>query len=146
MQNELEVLKNVVREVPLPSAEERSLPLHIERDRDVIDSLAGLDHVLRRLCILLEVRRLQMGLESVGILVDFKQPHPCWIVLFEDRAEPPTSRLDADSGLAVLFDRGFERFELRRIDFELDDENKLSRYRIRRYVRSIEIATAMRQG
>src|SRR5215470_19987719 len=50
----------------------RLLPLHVERDRNAIDSLARLDHVLRGLGILLEVRRLQMCLERLGILVDFE--------------------------------------------------------------------------
>src|SRR5215813_4098620 len=50
----------------------RLLPLHVERDRNAIDALARLDHVLRGLGILLEVRRLQMRLERVGILVDFE--------------------------------------------------------------------------
>ena len=50
----------------------RLLPLHVERDRNAIDTLARLDHVLRDLGILLEVRRLQMRLERVGILVNFE--------------------------------------------------------------------------
>src|SRR5262249_4975022 len=50
----------------------RLLPLHVERDGNVVDSLARLDHVLRGLGILLEVRRLQMRLERVGIVVDFE--------------------------------------------------------------------------
>src|SRR5215831_18202780 len=50
----------------------RLLPLHVERNRNAIDSLARLDHILRGLGILLEVRRLQMRLERVGILVDLE--------------------------------------------------------------------------
>src|SRR6516165_5139180 len=50
----------------------RLLPLHVERDGNAIDTLARLDHVLRDLGILLEVRRLQMRLERVGILVNFE--------------------------------------------------------------------------
>src|SRR6516225_1558389 len=71
----------------------RLLPLHVERHRNAIDSLARLDHILRGLGILLEVRRLQMRLERVGILVDLEWPHPRWIVLFEDRTEGTTSGL-----------------------------------------------------
>src|SRR5207247_113974 len=83
------------------------LPLHIERDRDGVDSLARLNHVLCRLRILLEVRRLQMRLERGGVLIDFEQTHPCRIVLFEHRVEAQTPGFGTDRGLAVLLDRGF---------------------------------------
>jgi hypothetical protein len=77
-----------------------------------------------------------MSLERIGIVVDFEQPHPRRIVLFEHRVKPPASRFDSHRDLAVLFDRGFERLQLSRIDFELDDKDELSLDRIRRCTRA----------
>src|SRR5437588_834761 len=48
-------------------------PLHIERDRDVFNSLAGFDHVLGCLRIFLEVRRFRMGSGGIGIRVNLEQ-------------------------------------------------------------------------
>src|SRR6478672_5086104 len=114
------------------AAGSRLLPLHVERDWKVIDSLSRFDHVLGCLRIFLEMRRLQMRFERVGILVDFEQPNPCRIVLFENRTEPPTSWLNTDSSFPVFLDRGFELFKLNSINFELDHQYKLPLYCLRR--------------
>src|SRR5260370_28997954 len=107
------------------------LPLHIQRNRYVIDAFARLDHVLRCVRIFLEMRRFQMSLECVCIMVNFKQSDACWIILFEYRTEASTSGLDTNGSFPVLFNRGFELFQLGRINFEFDHKEELSLYRIR---------------
>src|SRR5947209_14492611 len=101
-------------------------PLHIERDRDVFNTLAGFDHVLGCLRIFLEVRRFRMGSGGIGIRVNLEQSNPCRIFLFKDRIGPEASGLDSNSRLLVLLNRCFISFQLWGINLKFTDHDKCS--------------------
>ena len=73
------LLKQLLR--PLPEGEGGDpgpepgwglFPLHVERNRHVVDAFARFHHLLRGLGVFLEMRRFQVSLERIGAVVNFK--------------------------------------------------------------------------